>query len=172
MIKDYLLPSFVLTAVCTVTAALLVLANAVTEKPIARMRQKNTIDALSSTFGDGEYTEIDINNENIAQTFQKGDGTLIFRIVSSGYNKDGIELLIGVDSNGVTGIAALEISETKGVGTKVGEDEFLSQFCNADSYDDISRIDSVSGATYSSNGVKSAVACALKAFDEYSQGDL
>lgn len=172
MFKNYLVPSLVLATVCTVTAALLSLANAVTEKPIAQMRQNNMEKALSSTFGEGEYTEIDLKNEDIAQAFEKSDGTLVFRIVSSGYNKDGIELLIGVDSSGVTGIAALEISETKGVGTKVGEDEYLSLFCGVDSSDDISRIDSVSGATYSSKGVKSAVACALEAFDEYSQEGL
>lgn len=170
MLKENILPSLVLTAVCTITAALLVFANAVTEKPIAKARRENTLKTLSATFGEGDYTEIEWKNENVSQTYLKDDGTVIFKIIVSGYNKDSIDLLIGVDANGIKGIGAIEISETKGVGTKVGEKSFLSQFDGASAADDIEQIDAISGATYSSDGVKNAAICALEAFAEYSEG--
>lgn len=169
MFKENILPALVLTAVCTITAALLVLANAATEKPIARAREESTKKTLSATFGEGEYTEIEWKNDNVSQTYLKDDGTVIFKIIASGYNKDSIDLLIGVDSEGINGIGIVEISETQGVGTKVGESDFLQQFSGVSKSGEVMRIDAISGATYSSNGVKSAAKCALDAYAEYSE---
>lgn len=168
MTKQNIMPSLVLTAICVVSCILLMLANKITEKPIAKVRAENTQKALSESFGEGEYTAIEWKNENVTQTYIKDDGTVIFQIIASGYNKDSIDLLIGVDENGISGIGIVSISETAGVGTKVDDKSFLNNFVDAKSTDDISHIDAITGATYSSNGVKNAADLALLAYAEYS----
>ncbi len=171
MIKQNLMPPLVLAAICAVIAVLLALANDVTEERIAKVRAEKTQNTLTQAFGEGEYNAVDFANENVKQTFVKSDGTVIFEIISSGYNKDSIDLLIGVDENGICGIGVVSLTETTGVGTKVGEASFLEQFFGADA-EKIQSIDAISGATYSSNGVKDACALALSAFEDYTEADL
>ena len=62
----------------------------------------------------------------------------------------------------------MSIYETPGLGTKVQDDEsFTEQFKGVSSADyDFSVI---TGATYSSNGMKSAVDQALKAYNEHKE---
>lgn len=171
MIKQYLMPPIVLAAICSVIAFLLALANDVTEERIAKVRAEKTQNTLTQAFGEGEYTQTEFANDNVEQTYVKSDGTVIFEIISSGYNKDSIDLLIGVNESGICGIGVVSLTETAGVGTQVGELSFLEQFFGADSQQ-IEDVDAISGATYSSNGVKLACTQALSAFEEYSEADL
>jgi len=90
---------------------------------------------------------------------------VIFDITVDGYAKDGLQLLIGIDESGaVCGISIVSIGETPGLGTKVQGDAFLEQFNGINSA--AFTVDTITGATYSSNGMKKAVETVMKTYLE------
>lgn len=114
--------------------------------------------------GGTEVNSIIINEDHPSQC--------AFEVTANGYNKGGLHLVIGMDDSGsVTGISVAGISETPGLGTKVSDEEYLSQYRGITAADfdgsTIQGVDNVTGATYSSKGVKKAVAAALAAYDMY-----
>ena len=80
-----------------------------------------------------------------------------------GYSKGGLQLLIGIDPAGkLAGISIVSIGETPGLGTKVLDAAFLDQFKGITSSE--FSMDAVTGATYSSNGMKKAVTIAMDTY--------
>lgn len=111
-----------------------------------------------------EVSSIIINEDHPSQC--------AFEVVANGYNKGGLHLVIGINDGGsVTGISVAGISETPGLGTKISDEEYLAQYRGVTSADSdgktIQGVDNVTGATYSSKGVKRAVAAALSAYEQY-----
>ena len=111
---------------------------------------------LDSSFGCDEI-------KNIAVT---PDNKVAVEIVADGYSKGGIDVLIGFDESGtVCGIEFVALGETPGLGSKVRDEEwFRNQFIGVseDSYS----FDAISGATFSSKGLKRAVDTALTVYNE------
>ncbi len=107
----------------------------------------------------GSYPEI----KNIAVT---SDGRTAVEIVADGYSKGGLDVLIGFDESGtVCGIEFVSLGETPGLGSKVrDEEQFRGQFIGAE--DDSYGFDAISGATFSSKGMKHAVDTALQVYNE------
>jgi len=68
-------------------------------------------------------------------------------------------IAISVDASG----------ETAGVGTRVALPEYTGNFAGL--IGDSASVDALSGATYSSRGVKDAVNCALAAFEKVEKGN-
>jgi Na+-translocating ferredoxin:NAD+ oxidoreductase subunit G len=96
---------------------------------------------------------------------------------SKGYNGD-MEITVGIDlSDLITGIMVDKINETPGLGTKVGEKEFKGQFIGKEASNQFKivlnnafsdeEIDTVAGATMSSNSFTSAVNNALSIYAEF-----
>ena len=74
-------------------------------------------------------------------------------------------LLIGFDESGsICGISVISIGETPGLGTKVQNKDFLDKFKGISSED--YQVDNITGATYSSKGMKAAVNTALEAYSQ------
>lgn len=159
-----ILPSLVLTLVCAVVCGLLAAANAVTKDKIAQAEAQKVQDSLTAVFGDGRtYTETPSPNEDITAVYESNDGVLIFDITVSGYNKDGIRALIGITQDGtVENLGIVSISETAGLGTKINDKAFLSGYIGA--ADAAEGPDAITGATYSSKGLRHAVELALDAY--------
>ena len=157
--KEKLLPSLVLTLVCAVVCGLLAVANVLTRDKIAQVEEDKIRRGLVSVFGEGNYQPLDMYFDGVNQVYQS-DGILIFDIVTDGYSKGGIHALIGVDSNyTVTTVGIISCGETAGVGTKITASDYLDKFrgaADASGYPDI-----ISGATFSSKGLRSAVSLAL-----------
>ena len=89
-----------------------------------------------------------------------------FSVVGTGFGGD-ISLIVGVDLNcAVVGVKVISHSETPGIGSVALEDEgaLLPLFAGVKA-SEVSGISAVSGATYSSAGVKEGVAVALKVAD-------
>ena len=79
--------------------------------------------------------------------------------------KGGLHLLIGFDESGsICGISVISIGETPGLGTKVQNKDFLDKFKGISSED--YQVDNITGATYSSKGMKAAVNTALEAYSQ------
>ena len=86
---------------------------------------------------------------------------------AKGYGGD-IKVAVGINKNGaLTGISILDASnETPGLGAKVKEDDFTSQFAGVKASELDSQVDAISGATFSTNGVKNAVNAAFNYFEK------
>lgn len=95
---------------------------------------------------------------------ESADGGLLgwgLRVAGRGYGGP-IQLVLGLDSAGkVTGVSILTMSETPGLGTKVQSEEwFLEQFKELPEgfgVADLKKLDSISGSTKSSRGVRNGV---------------
>ena len=167
--KEKIMPPLVLMLISVVVCALLVAANAATKDKIVQAQEDKFNQSLSDTFGDADYTSVDIDIDGIDSVTRDQNGRIIFEVTADGYAKGGLHLLIGFDSDGaIEGISFLSIGETPGLGTKVQEDKsFIEQFRGVSSADyDFSTI---TGATYSSKGMKSAVDLALNAYTEHKE---
>lgn len=166
--KDKLLPTIVLTIICIVAAVLLAFAYEGTKDSIAKQKELKFSSTVEQLFGECEIRMV--NNtfgfdeiKNIAVT---SDGRTAVEIVADGYSKGGIDVLIGFDENGrLCGIEFVSLGETPGLGSKVRDIEaFRAQFIGAS--DDTYSFDAISGATFSSKGMKRAVDTALKVYNE------
>lgn len=104
---------------------------------------------------DSVYTALDGSGQAI------GTGMLV---ASRGYGGP-IKMAVGLDRNGkVVGVSIVSMSETPGLGTKVVEDvTFLPKFNGAGTADEAHDVDTITGATKSSRGVRKGVEAALAA---------
>ncbi len=156
------LPSLVLMLVCAVVCGLLAAANAVTKDKIAQTERDKVQNSLISVFGEDTYTELECSLEDITAVYQNSSGMMIYDITADGYAKDGIRALIGVAPSGtITDIGIVSLSETPGLGTKINNPDYLARYQGINST--MFAPDAISGATYSSNGLKQAVITVLKA---------
>ena len=167
--KSLILPPLVLTLICTLICAALVGAHELTKDKIAETAQAKFNTTLSEVLGEGEYTELENNLgvPEIKKIIKKDDGQLAFEIVVSGYSKNGLDLIIGVNDNGITGIGVVAVTETKNVGTKVTEPELLG-LMNGYNGEECA-FDKVSSATYTSNALKNAAKIAVDAYKGITQ---
>lgn len=166
--KSKIMPSVVLTIICAVSALLLVFAYELTKDSIAEQKQLRFSQSVEALFG---KSDCNIINDNFGEDSIKAiavtpEGKTAIQVSATGYAKDGINVLIGIDENGsVVGIEFVSLGETPGLGTKIRDNEdFRKQFYN--SYTAETEIDTISGATFSSKGLKNAVDMAIKVYSE------
>lgn len=173
--KEKIMPSFVLTLICVITAGLLSIAYHATYTDTSGTMTDELKSACTEIFGAADYSIImteDEDGESVAAAYGKAnaviigkEGQYLFEVTVDGYEKSGITLLIGVEDNSVAGIYPLSINETPGLGTKIQDQDFLTQFNGVKQTQDMDVIDSITSATLSSNGVKNAVTIALEAYN-------
>lgn len=174
--KEKIMPPLVLTLISVIVCALLVAANSATKDKILQAQEDKFNKSLTETFGKAEYESSDVEIEGIDSVTRDEKGRIIFEITADGYAKGGLHLLIGFDPDGeIEGISFLSIGETPGLGTKVQEDKsFIEQFkglsveqfmFSSSDYD----FKTITGATFSSNGMKRAVDSAMIAYNEHKE---
>ena len=162
--KEKILPSVVLCLIAVIVCGALVLANELTKDKIAAAQAEKISASLSETFGDATYTNAEKTIDGIDNTYTGDNGTTVFEITQDGYAKGGLHVLIGFDSEGkLCGIGFLDMGETPGLGTKVRDQkDFTEQFVGlSEKTDDF---EPITGATFSSKGMKAAVDKALDAY--------
>lgn len=116
---------------------------------------KNAREAAGDVTLDSVYAALDGAGQQV------GTGMLV---ASRGYGGP-IRMAVGLDRNGkVVGVSIVGMSETPGLGTKVVEDvTFLPKFNGAGSAEEAHDVDTITGATKSSRGVRNGVEAALAA---------
>ena len=178
------IPTIVLTAITTVVALLLVMTHTFTYVDTSGIITDKLMAACVEAMGEGEFVIVSDwqaegygieKPDNVEKLIKKSDGSIAFEIITDGYSKKGLDLLVAMDSDGsVKAVSVVSVSDTPGLGTKVKDDAFLAQFSGKDSgltvvktqpkTDD--EVQAVTGATYSSKGAAKAVSIAI---DVYSQ---
>lgn len=165
-IKKTLMPTLVLMIICIIISGALVFVNHATKDAIEETNRKTLNDTLVSAFGEGEYTQTDKSYEGIDSIINGEDGLVVYEITTDGYSSGGIHVLVGIKDGEVAGVSFISCGETPGLGTKVNNADFLKKYNGLKNEDEVTSADAVTGATFSSNGLKTAVKLALSADKE------
>ena len=180
-----------LLVTCVVVAAALGGVNAITEDKIAAINWENTQKAMQAVVADPANTTFSDqaleNTEAMTAAASAAGGTLdsVYEVLVGGENagyaikvvasgsQGSIEMMVGVDAAGVvTGVSIVDNAETAGIGSKVMNNEALSngtgvldQFIGKSAADGAlavgTNVDAITGATVSTKGVTTGVNAAL-----------
>ncbi|MBR6513368.1 MAG: FMN-binding protein [Clostridia bacterium] len=164
----------VLLIICALSAALLATVNYFTADRIKANNEARMKESIVRIFGDSieiEKVESDSFESPIKDVYKvfSADKTMLgyaVNAVPTGFKGD-IEMMVGVTYAGkCKSVEIISMSETPGVGTKVGESDFLDQYHNKSGELVLKdNIQPVAGATISSRAVNLAVNESLKAVE-------
>ncbi|MGN1127407.1 MAG: RnfABCDGE type electron transport complex subunit G [Candidatus Flemingiibacterium sp.] len=159
-----------LLIISAVTALLLAGVNALTAPRIAEnneLEKKNAIAAIFPSSDDCQLTDISADGVELVYLVLK-DGDLLgyaASVSTMGFGGE-IELMVGVTAEGtVRGIKVVSHSETPGLGSRVDDEGYLSQYAGLGGNLSIgSDVDAITGSTISSKAVLRGVNAALSAY--------
>ena len=169
VVTDFVLPIGVLTAICLVMSLLLALTNFATRDAIAEAELKETQDAMAGVMpGADGFTLLSVDDlpENVAEVYKANSGVgYVFMIISDGYGgRDTMKMVCGIKTDGtITATDVISHEEDPGMGSRVDDDEFKSQFPGKDAA--LEGVDTISGSTVSSTYFINAIKDAFKAYD-------
>ena len=166
--KDKIKPTFVLTVICVIASLLLVFAYELTKERIADQKAQKFYSSAEAIFGKTEYRLVDIKSsyDEVQSVAVTPDNKTVIQVCDDGYAKGGINILVGINDEGrISGIEFVSLGETPGLGSNIRDDaDFRKQFYGQK--EPKNDFDAVSGATFSSKGMKHAVDTALNAYNE------
>ena len=184
---DFVLPIVVLVLICAVMSGLLAFTNGVTapiieeaERAANTAARKEVMPLADAADGADPFEEVKPENlpESAAAnmpasitgvykaTNSEGDTVgYTFSITTQGYGGKGtLKMAVGIDMDGkITGTKVLSHKETAGLGSKITTDAFQGQFLGKDA--NLDGVDNITGATFSSNYFRAAIADAYTAYD-------
>jgi electron transport complex protein RnfG len=176
-------PTLILAIITAVTTILLVVMERsiqTDENVISGKLRELCVDMMGEgdfTLADGFFisgNEVELPKEIRKIIIHSETQTTAFQIITSGYNRDGLNLLIVMNEDGsVRDLAVYQNSETPGIGNKVNERDFLENFIGRSGELRVVRgtarndneIAAITGATRSVRGVTDAVNIAIYAYD-------
>lgn len=176
-LKEKIMPPLVLTLICVISSALLAFVYNLTYVDTTGIITDKLSAGLTEIYGTSDGFSMQMNDDGSVKTFEgvtsvisDNSGNVSFEITADGYSKGGLHLLIGFDESGaVCGISVLSIGETPGLGTRAAAPEYLGKFTGITSPD--FKADVITGATFSSKGIQSAVKTAVTAYLEMKGDD-
>jgi len=181
-------PAILLSVLCLVVTLLLAATNELTKEPIALQQEAAALEQMQKIFPEGEtfsdilltaekidamnLNEIAVDQVNIAKDAGGSDLGYVFITNSRGY-AGSIVATTGIDLDGrIIMVSATAADDTPGLGKRIEEDGFLSQFAgiSTDTITSVTgdgntqKIDGISGATISSKAASAAVNKAMGAY--------
>ncbi|MEG2295724.1 MAG: FMN-binding protein [Oscillospiraceae bacterium] len=174
MVKEFIYPTFILAIVCFIISLALAVTFKVTD-PIIQAAIKSDADfARTQVFtGDSNFTQINLTTsvENCTEIYKANNNSgYVFTTASKGFGGT-MTVMVGMDADSkITGVKLMTHNETPGLGTKTSEPSFTDQFIGIEAEQIDPDVDSISGATISSNAFKRAVQVAFLAFEEVKKG--
>lgn len=159
-------PFLVLVIICVAAGGILAATNNATAPIIeenARLAAEQTRKEVLPEAT--EFEEIQCKDEwNIDSAYRDlGGAGYVFTASAKGYGGD-VAVTLSVTPEGKIGRMVVDAStETQGIGSKTAKSDYTDKFLGQ-SLDTLS-VDSITGATYSSKAVKTAVKNALSAFE-------
>ncbi len=149
-----------LTVICAVVAVLLAATNFITSPIIEANEAAAANEALLVVMPNGTgFEPVDISSYTLPSTvnevFKEASGGYVVKLTTSGYST-GMVIMVGIDANGaVTGATCLGSGETLGYEKTYGETTVGATLETVDS------LDTIAGATRTTEGYKNAVKDAL-----------
>lgn len=178
--KKMIMPPLVLTIIAAIVCGLLVFAYNLTYvdttgqltdemKSSAQVIYPDGDFKLLTTEEDGKTVGLTFGNvKNVIKENKSGD--IILEVIGSGYEADSLDVLVGFDADGkIKGVTYIACNDTKGIGTRTNDPDFLKKFADATKESEVKAVDGLSGATLSSNGLKSAINEAMKVYNEHKE---
>ena len=167
MKKDFVIPIIVLAAICLVISTALAFTNSLTEPVIEAAAAARAEAARKDVMPDAsgfELLEVDGLPKTVKEVYTTtNDIGYIFMLTTRGYGGE-IKLICAIDNDGkIIACKTLEQSETKGLGTRITEAPFESQFPGAGA--SLDGVSTITGATISSSAYIGAVKDAFTAYD-------
>lgn len=165
--NGFVMPVVVLSVICLVFGFLLSYVNSITSPIIAAADAEKADQAKQEVLPDGdsftEVTDVEMPEGVVgAYTADNGAGN-VFIVEGSGYGGT-MQIIVGIGSDGlVTGTQVLSHSETAGLGARVADEAWNSQFPGQDS--SLSGVQIISGSSVSSNCFINLVKLAFEAND-------
>ena len=157
-----------LTAICLVVSTAVVFSHKITKPYIERSANEASFAAMELVLPDANgFEEIDASKEILAEygcTFLRKSTDLnavAIQIETRGY-QSGLVVMVGIGSDEkVKGVRVVQHAETEGIGTRAMTNEYLSAYNGKENARDV---DLLSGATYTSEGIRNAVEKAFGLF--------
>ncbi|MBQ8514620.1 MAG: FMN-binding protein [Ruminococcus sp.] len=172
--KNMIRPPVVLAVVCAVCCGLLAAVNSITKDKIAEAEAAAVQESLSGLPEAGtfeavaDFTAPEMDKVQATGVYVDENKQTAVLVTADGYNKGGLQVVVGLDAEGaVTGITFVSVTETPGLGTKVqtNPELLLDSLIGLSDSEAVDSADVITGATYSSNGMKNAVKCAMETFE-------
>ena len=185
--RDLIKMVVVLLVICTTSGVVLSYVNEATEEPreysYIKFVQEPSMKAVLGDYDNDPVKEriklvVGEDEEGnpvevVVFPAKKGGNTeaIAYSAAAKGYH-DLIEVMIGVGPEGtLTGISIMTHTETPGLGARIVEPEFTDQFAGLDLDTtklaaEGGKVDTLSGATFSTVGVIAAVSTALEQFPQ------
>ena len=181
----------ILTLVCAGSAFMLGLVHSLTEKPIAEAKKQKEIQAISevvyTNFNNNPYEEVHLittaDGKDKLSLYPVRQNKHMNSVAIKTFSDNGfggrIELIVGFFLDGtINKYKVISHKETPGLGTKVAEEKFSSQFQGLNPgkgyfkvKQDGGEIDAVTAATISSRAVVDAIQKAYDAYNKLSTGN-
>ncbi len=185
--RDLIKMVVVLAVICTTSGVVLSYVNEATETPreyqYIKYVQEPSLKAVLSGYDNDPIKDrirVPLGEDEQGNPVEKvifpakKDGetfAVAYSSVAKGYH-DLIEVMVGVEPGGkLTGISIMSHTETPGLGARIVEPKFTDQFAGLDLdttklSSEGGKVDALSGATFSTVGVITAVSGALEQFPE------
>jgi len=186
-LRDLIKMVVVLLVICTTSGVVLSYVNEATKAPreyqYIKFVQEPSIKAVLSDYDNDpvkERLKLAVGEDEEGNPLEivvfpakKGGETqaIAYSAAAKGYH-DLIEVMVGVGPEGkLTGISIMTHTETPGLGARIVEPEFTDQFAGLDLDTtklsaEGGKVDTLSGATFSTVGVITAVGAALEQFPQ------
>jgi electron transport complex protein RnfG len=151
---------FILTLICVISAGLLAGVNVLTRPKILAQALAEEQAALKEVMpGAVKFSEVKAGQDILYyKAFDSRDNLIgfVFKASGKGYSSV-IETLTGTLPDGkISAIKIISLNETPGLGMRITENNFTSQFNNQDALN-LSAVQAISGATISSRSVIDSV---------------
>ena len=175
VVSDFVAPIGVLTAICLVMTLLLAVTNHITAPIIAatqaRLAEEARLEVLPAA-DSFEKIAVDIPEGNqVTEAYKAANGAgYVFMLTAEGYGGKGtLVMSVGIDGDGrIVETKVISNKETPGMGSKVTGDDFKGQFPGKDS--SLEGVDTITGATFSSNFYIRAVRDAFAVYELVKEG--
>lgn len=176
--KSIVSPVLVLLLICVVCGALLAWLNDKTASRIEENELLATQQAFLSVLPEGteadSLTNLEVTTEGVESAVKSEDGLAAVKASASGYSGKAVTVYVAFDQDGaISGIQVDASTQTAGIGSKVGNEEFYDGFLGWDSSEEVSKgapVDAISGASYSSDAVFAAVNSASLCYNNEIKG--
>lgn len=169
--REMLKLGLILLIITAVSASILAVTNDITQAVILERKAEAIKGNLMTLIPDADDFAMlqGVSSSGVTEVYEgtKGGAPIgyVFKASGNGYG-GAVEVLVAVSSEGkIIGVEVGDNSETPGIGDRVKNPEFTSQFIDKDTSSEV-KVDAISGATRSSNAVMSAVNASAQLFQE------
>ena len=171
-------PIVVLCVICIVVTGALAATNGMTAPIIEANNHAETLAAYVSVLPEGtvtdDMTEVEgLTTDGVEGAVTTSAGAVAVKAAASGYSGKAVTVYVAFSADGtVSGISIDGSTQTTGIGSKVSGDSFASGFIgwNGGEVASGSPVDSIAGATYSSNGAFNAINAAIDCYNNEIKG--